>query len=353
MPPRRSLTPHNVSLASSQRRWLGNFLEYIAHERQLSRNTCFAYRADLIRFYKWLGSRSIPELTIQELADFVDFLSKDDLSPTSIARNLTSLRVFFRFLLGEGVVKQNIAELLVSPRLWERLPTVLTQGQMERLLVEPRPDVDEMWIRDRAILEFCYATGMRASELVNLRTDDVYLDRSCCRRLGKGSKEQILNLGESAIEAYKRWIETARPEIFARNARRQSRIEKKRLRLAARNDAYPEQKSFETPHKEIRLSSPFAFVSRRGRKLRREALWELVKKYAIRIGAPTDISPHSLRHSFATHLLQNGADLRQVQEMLGHESIATTQIYTHVDMTRLREVYQKNHPRSTGESQDS
>ena len=198
-----------------------------------------------------------------------------------------------------------------------------------------------MWIRDRAILEFCYATGMRASEVVNLRMDDVYLDRACCRRVGKGSKEQILNLGEYAVDAYRRWLETSRPLIFAKNAAYKARLEKR-----ARRNRGVVGESFERVQKEINLDSPYAFVSRRGRKLRREALWELVKKYAIRIGAPADISPHSIRHSFATHMLQNGADLRQVQEMLGHESIATTQIYTHVDIPRLREIHQKNHPRS-------
>lgn len=343
MPPRRTLTPHSATLATSQRDWLGSFLEYIARERQLARNTCFAYRADLIRFYRWLGDRKIPDLTIQDLADFPGRLRDEGLSPASIARNLTSLRVFFRFLVGEGVLRQNIADLLVSPRQWERLPTVLTTGQIDRLLVEPCPDVDEMWIRDRAILEFCYATGMRASEVVNLRTDDVYLERACCRRVGKGSKEQILNLGEVAVDAYKRWMETSRPIIFAKNAAYKERLERRARRARRLKDG---DETFFRVQKEINLDSPYAFVSRRGRKLRREALWELVKKYAIRIGAPADISPHSLRHSFATHMLQNGADLRQVQEMLGHESIATTQIYTHVDMTRLREIYQKNHPRS-------
>ncbi|MGI6400896.1 MAG: tyrosine recombinase [Thermoguttaceae bacterium] len=353
MPPRRSLTPHTVKLADSQQLWLGSFLQYIARERQLSRNTCFAYRADLIRFYKWLGERSIEKLTIQELGDFANYLRELNFSPASTARNLTSLRVFFRFLVGEGAIKQNLAELLVTPKLWDRLPSVLTRGQIDRLLVEPRENVDEMWIRDRALLEFCYATGMRASEVVNLRLDDVYLDRSCCRRLGKGSKEQILNLGEPAIEAYKLWLETARAEIFERNATYKKRLEEKEARRGDAHDEMDEQ-GVRTPRSAtIKLESPYAFVSRRGRKLRREALWELVKKYAVRIGAPFDISPHSLRHSFATHMLQNGADLRQVQEMLGHESIATTQIYTRVDMTRLRDVYMKNHPRSQDRGGDN
>lgn len=263
-----------------------------------------------------------------------------------MARNLTSLRVFFRFLLGQGVVSRNLAELLASPKHWDRLPTVLTPGQIDRLLSEPRPGIDEMWVRDRALLEFCYAAGMRASEVVNLKIEDVYLDRACCRRMGKGSKEQILNLTDSAMDAYKLWIETSRPEIFARNANVRKKLEKKE-RSALKN-LRDEEQGFHSH--DIPLSSPYAFVSRRGRRLRREALWELVKKYALRIGAPVDVSPHSIRHSFATHLLQNGADLRQIQELLGHESISTTQIYTRVDTTRLREIYENHHPRSKSET---
>lgn len=331
MPPRRALVPRKTILADSQKSWLAKFLEYIAHERQLAPTTCFAYKADLIRFYRWLRSGSIPELTPQDLSDFAAYLKTVGLSPSSLARNLTSLRVFFRFLLAEGKIDKNVADLLISPKQWDRLPSVLTPTQMERLLVEPRPEVDEFWIRDRAILEFCYAAGFRASELVNLRLEDVYLERACCRRLGKGSKEQILLLGESALKAYKLWVEVGRPEILSKMSERQRR---------------PNAPSLQSVHNSTPRSIPYVFLSRTGKRLRREALWELVKKYALRIGAPQNASPHTLRHSFATHLLQGGADLRQVQAMLGHESIATTQIYTHVDMTRLDEIYKRNHPRS-------
>lgn len=331
MPPRRALVPRKTILADSQKSWLANFLEYIAHERQLAPTTCFAYKADLIRFYRWLASGSIPELTPQDLSDFAAYLKTAGLAPSSLARNLTSLRVFFRFLLGEGKIDRNVADLLISPKQWDRLPSVLTPGQIDRLLVEPREGVDEFWIRDRAILEFCYAAGFRASELVNLRLEDVYLERACCRRLGKGSKEQILLLGESAIKAYKLWIEVGRPQIVSRMSESQRRPKLPSPSLA-RNASYK--------------PNSYVFLSRTGKRLRREALWELVKKYAIRVGAPQNVSPHTLRHSFATHLLQGGADLRQVQAMLGHESIATTQIYTHVDMTRLAEIYKRNHPRS-------
>ena len=328
MPPRRKLAPRKIQLATSERQWLGNFLLYVAQERQLSPNTCFAYRNDLVRFYRWLGDRSIPDLAIQDLSDFTETLRNANLAPSSIARNLTSLRVFFRYLQGEGAIKKNIAELLGSQKLWDRLPSVLTHNQISKLLVEPQPEIDAMWIRDRAILEFCYATGCRASELVHMKKSDVRLDRRCCRCFGKGSKERIVPLGDSAIAAYLEWMNVARPEL----------LEAARQRRESEASSEPASVALADP--------PYVFLSRTGRPMRRQALWELVKKYALRVGAPASISPHSLRHSFASHLLEGGADLRQVQELLGHESIATTQIYTHVDMTRLRELYKKNHPRS-------
>ncbi len=346
MPQRRTLTPQTVSLADSQRLWLRDFLRYVAYERQLAKNTCFAYRADLIRFYRWLADRPIPGLTIQQLADFPAFLRDQKLSPSSIARNLTSVRVFFRFLQGEGVLQNNVAELLGAQKQWERLPSVLTPGQIDRLLVEPQPGVDEFWIRDRAILEFCYATGCRASEIVNIKLEDVWLDRACCRCFGKGSKERIVHLGESAILAFRKWLEESRPVLLEHSEARAAHRQVERNDLVGNLSLSPRLQRLKRGAPPNQGSAVYAFLTRSGRKMRREALWELVKKYALRIGAPSSISPHSLRHSFATHLLQGGADLRQVQEMLGHESIATTQIYTHVDMSRLHDVYLKNHPRS-------
>lgn len=374
-PSRRPLTPRVAEIQTSQRTWLRSFLEYVANERQLSPNTCFAYRADLVRFYRWVGGRSIAALSIQDLSEFAASLRASGLTPASSARHLTSLRVFLRFLQAQGVLRRNAAELLGSPKLWERLPAVLSPGQVERLLVEPKPEIDPRWIRDRAILEFCYATGCRASEVVNLRLEDVWLDRACCRCFGKGSKERIVPLGEPAIRAFRDWLTLERPTLLKNAAKRRA---KKLARLAKeRGDAPPrlaaDRAAFDFPSNDgtngdfcfgsekqngnvekkkkrrdeiAPLESPYAFVSRAGRRLRREALWEIVKKYALRIGAPKTISPHALRHSFATHLLQGGADLRQVQEMLGHESIATTQIYAHVDSTRLREIFRRCHPRA-------
>lgn len=374
-PPRRQLTPRVASLQPSQRSWLRSFLEYVANERQLSPNTCFAYRSDLIAFYRWLGDRSIPALSTQDLADYVAASRAENLTPASLARRLTSLRVFFRFLQTEGVLRRNAAALLGTQKNWDRVPPTLTPGQVERLLVEPRPETDALWIRDRAILEFCYATGCRASEVVTLRLDDVWIDRRACRCFGKGSKERIVPLGDGAIRAFRDWVAGPRSELLLAAAVRLDRVERRRadanfsldapsngpvdeLRfdansLAAASDFNEKNGRDASPapkrrrRRDVRpLDSPFAFVSRSGRRMRREALWELVKKYALRVGAPPTISPHALRHSFATHLLQGGADLRQVQEMLGHESIATTQIYTRVDMSRLRETHRRCHPRA-------
>lgn len=385
-PPRRQLKPRVAALQPSQRSWLRSFLEYVANERQLAPNTCFAYRSDLIAFYRWLGNRSIPALSVQDLADYAAAARAENLTPASLARRLTSLRVFFRYLQTEGVLRRNAAALLGTQKNWDRVPPTLTPGQVERLLVEPRPETDALWIRDRAILEFCYATGCRASEVVNLRLDDVWLDRRACRCFGKGSKERIVPLGDGAISAFRAWTAGPRSELLLAAARRAERAERRREEAALLpptppNDAdaefrfdaqtlavatdfnaeFSSESAAEPPQtaettarragrrrrREVRpLESPFAFVSRAGRRMRREALWELVKKYALRVGAPATISPHALRHSFATHLLQGGADLRQVQEMLGHESIATTQIYTRVDMTRLRETHRRCHPRS-------
>lgn len=341
----------------------------------MSPNTCFAYRSDLIAFYRWLGDRSIPALSTQDLADYVAASRAENLTPASLARRLTSLRVFFRFLQTEGVLRRNAAALLGTQKNWDRVPPTLTPGQVERLLVEPRPETDALWIRDRAILEFCYATGCRASEVVTLRLDDVWIDRRACRCFGKGSKERIVPLGDGAIRAFRDWVAGPRSELLLAAAGRLDRVERRRANadfsldapsngpvdelrfdansLAAASDFNEKNGRNASPapkrrrRRDVRpLDSPFAFVSRSGRRMRREALWELVKKYALRVGAPPTISPHALRHSFATHLLQGGADLRQVQEMLGHESIATTQIYTRVDMSRLRETHRRCRPRA-------
>ena len=290
---------------------LEGFAAYAAGECHLAENTVAAYRRDLERFVQWLGGRSIPALSIRELADYVGWLDARKLAAASIARHIVSLKVFFRYLQLEGVLRDNLAELLGSRKLWERVPKVLGVEQIERLFTAPGRS-DPWWRRDRALLELLYATGCRASEISHLKLNNVHLDESYCVCRGKGDKERMVPLNSRAIEAFRAYLQAERPKLAAR------------------------------------VSTPpdWALLSQRGKRLRRERIWELLKKYAHRVGAPPEVSPHTLRHSFATHLLAGGADLRHVQEMLGHASIATTQIYTHVDLTRLKAVHRKFHPRA-------
>ncbi|MGA2063522.1 MAG: site-specific tyrosine recombinase XerD [Thermoguttaceae bacterium] len=308
---RKLLHPRPPSPAAVGKSALEAFVAYSAGECHLADNTVAAYRRDLARFFDWLQGRSIPGLGIRDLADYAAWLGTKNLAPASIARHLVSLKVFFRYLQLEGQLQDNLAELLGSQKLWERVPQVLSPEQVSRLLEAPRPD-DAHWRRDRALLELLYATGCRASELSQLRLRDVHLDEGYCLCHGKGNKERVVPLGARAVVAVREYLAEHRGP------------------LAARQSPPPE----------------WLLVSSRGRRLRRERIWELLKRYAARVGAPPEISPHTLRHSFATHMLGGGADLRQVQEMLGHASIATTQIYTHVDPTRLKAVHRKFHPRA-------
>ena len=298
--------------SSSSTRWISAFLDYIRGECRLADNTVAAYQRDLKRFQAWLGGkRSVDRLTIADLSDFVAHLHEHSLAPASIARHIVAVRMYFKFLQLEGVLRENLAELLGSQRLWERVPEVMSPQMVAKFLEAPQP-YDPYWQRDRALLELLYATGCRASELSSLKSVDVHLADGYCRCQGKGNKQRIAPLGVPAAKAVTTYLEHERPILAAAAA--------------------------EPP--------PWLLLSRRGRRLRRETIWELVKRYANRAGAPSSISPHTLRHSFATHLLAGGADLRQVQEMLGHASIATTQIYTHVDQSRLKKVHGKFHPRA-------
>ncbi|MDR3108204.1 MAG: tyrosine recombinase XerD [Planctomycetaceae bacterium] len=338
MPPRRKLTHKTIVVKPAQQVWINAFIDYITDEAQLSENTVKAYRRDLTRFLKWLGTRAIGDLNINELSDFVAWLHKQSLAPATLARHIVSLRVFFRYLQLENVIKENKAELLGSQKLWERMPSVLTIGQVDDLLSAPQNDEDRLWRRDRAILEFFYATGCRVSELTNLRLDDLHLADGYCLCTGKGNKQRLVPLGRRAVEAFEYWLRDERPITLGR-----SRITgTEKLLASPQNETSEKQISNE---KQLNNARPWAFLSFKGFRMRREAMWELIKKYALRIGASSTISPHTMRHSFATHMLAGGADLRQVQEMLGHASIATTQIYTHVDTTKLKAVHEKFHPR--------
>ncbi|MDR0390949.1 MAG: tyrosine recombinase XerD [Planctomycetaceae bacterium] len=323
---RRRLTPKIIESGISQGHWLESFLAYISSEVHLSDNTLLAYRRDMERFFLWLGNRRLDGLNINILEEYVEWLYGHNFSSATLSRHLVSLRVFFKYLQLEGFVKDNAAELLGSQRLGERMPYVLTPEQIDELLVSPQPDTDKLWRRDRAILEFFYATGCRVSELTNLCLNDVHCKEGYCFVTGKGNKQRFVPLGGCAVDAFNFWMNEERPVVLSR--------------AGLQVDDWGNGKEA------VRL----VFLSYRGRKIRREAMWELIKKYAIRVGASSELSPHTLRHSFATHLLSGGADLRQVQEMLGHANIVTTQIYTHVDMTKLKAVHAQFHPRSRVEN---
>ena len=330
-PRRRTLQVKRIEIQPDQYSRLEGFLRYITHERQLADNSVAAYRRDMEHFFRWLGNRKLEKLRINDFADYVVWLEKRHLAPSSRARHIASLRTFYQYLQLEGIMPDNPAKLLGSAKLWERLPKILTEEQVNKLLVAPEEASDKLWRRDRAILEFFYATGCRCSELANLQLQDIHETEGYCLCTGKGNKQRTVPLGRRAIIAFRRWMKEERETVLSR------RIEESQpyFHILGRNTE-------ESPREP---QVPWAFLSFKGYKLRREAMWNLIKKYADRIGAPPEVSPHTLRHSFATHMLVGGADLREVQEILGHESIVTTQIYTHHNMEHLKKIHSQCHPR--------
>jgi len=287
------------------------FLDYLVVECGLAENSVKAYRRDLAHFCAYLAARKKPEFGAVKARDIVGFLTHEKargLSANSISRALAAIRMLFKFLAVEDKIPKNVASTLQSPHLWRRLPNVLDVGDVEALL--EAPDTSKpLGIRDRAIIEVMYATGARVSETADLTLDGVNFDFGFLRCFGKGAKERVVPIGRRAVEALKEYIRLARPKLD-------------------------------------RNGSRLLFLSRSGKRLSRESIWARVKRYALMAGLRKKVSPHTLRHSFATHLLQGGADLRAVQEMLGHSSIASTQIYTHVDKNRLKWVHKKFHPRA-------
>ncbi|MFL5245201.1 MAG: site-specific tyrosine recombinase XerD [Gemmataceae bacterium] len=288
------------------------FRNYLQAERGMAVNTVLAYGRDLEHFVGWAGESGLGDYLhpgIRELSHYLHHLREIGLAPPSVARNLVALKMFYRFLRMEERTTQSSVDLLSSPALWERIPQVLSPEGVEKLLAAPIL-LDRFYLRDKALLETLYATGSRASEVVGLRLEDLHLDSAFCKCLGKGSKQRIVPLGKAAREALRNYLSEQRSKLVR---------------------AVPD--------------SPWVFVSRGGRPLTRVMLWILVKKYVRRAGLNVKVSPHTLRHSFATHLLSGGADLRTVQELLGHASIRTTQHYTHVDRDRLKSIHRKFHPR--------
>ncbi len=287
------------------------FLHYLEAECGLAENTLRAYRADLVRFFEWnaeAGHASVRDIDIQVLTAYLEHLKKSGLAASSMARHLVAIRMFFRYLVLEGVLLESAVELMNAPKLWQYLPRVLSPDAVDRLLVAPNRS-DRFMRRDRALLAVMYATGCRVSEVTGLTMRDVNLDEGYCRCLGKGNKERVVSLGQVAIDAVHEYLRTERGL------------------LTHGRDA------------------DHLFVTRSGRQMSRVMVWNLVRKYARRAGCSGDVTPHTLRHSFATHMLAGGAEIRALQELLGHASIRTTQIYTHVEHSRLKSVHQKCHPR--------
>ena len=285
------------------------FTYYLRIERGLADNTVQAYSRDLARFFDFLQVRDLTPLSVtrDHIMEHSGRLSRS-LSSRTVARNLSAIKMFYRFLVSEGKLGSNPARLVEAPRMSRRLPGVLSRREVERLLAQPDPS-RPAGQRDRAMLELLYATGLRVSELVGLKNLSINLEAGFVRTMGKGSKERVVPMGEIAIEAVREYVSEGRRHLAKGS------------------------------------NSPYLFLNMRGRPLTRQGFWKIIKRYGLKAGLTKKITPHSMRHSFASHLLEAGADLRSVQIMLGHADISTTQIYTHVTKERLKELHERCHPR--------
>jgi integrase/recombinase XerD len=287
------------------------FLDYLNIEAGLSENTILGYGRDLKDFAAFGHSKGLKkpdDIKAETLFGYVKAIAKQNKAEASINRAVVAIKMFLRFCRMMGHIEDDLTVFLEGPKLWQKLPTVCSKDQVAKLLASP-DEKEPYYLRDRALLEMLYATGMRASEVAGLKLGDVNLKIGYVRCLGKGKKERVIPLNRAAIAAMEEYIEQLRPGLV---------------------------KPF---------SKDFLLLSRTGRALSRIEIWRLVKKYAGRAGLARQMTTHTLRHCFATHLLSGGADLRSLQEMLGHVDIATTQIYTHVDQERLRSIHKKFHPR--------
>ncbi len=290
---------------------LERFLHYLVVEKGLSKNTIEAYGHGVNRFLNYLrakGKGEVEEISKMDIREFLLFLKRKGLSSKTLARNLISLRVFLRFLTEESILSANPAEEIEAPKIAKTLPDILSFDEVDRLIEQPNPELPQ-GLRDRAMLEMLYATGMRVSELTQLQLNHVHLNPGYVVLFGKGSKERIVPIGGEAMKWVRRYLEDARKTLL-----------KKR-------------------------ESPFLFVNRSGKPMSRQYFWKVLKAHGRKAGIRKRISPHLLRHSFASHLLERGADLRSVQLMLGHADISTTQIYTHVTGERLKKIHRQYHPR--------
>jgi len=291
---------------------LSRFLDHLLLDKGLSKNTHAAYRNDLQRYLSFLQERGIQDIAqsrTSEIRELIRSLSEMGMASSSLARNITSIRMFHRFLLEEEILENDATTNVEVPKMGRKLPVVLEIHEVERLLEQP--DFSQpKGVRDKALLEFMYATGVRVSELVGLTQSDLMEEEGFARVFGKGSKDRIVYVGEVAISTIGQYRREVRPSLAAKGR-----------------------------------GGDVLFLSMRGRPLTRVAVWKMLKAYVLEAGIGKRVSPHTLRHSFATHLLEGGADLRSIQEMLGHADISTTQIYTHLDREYLKEVIATFHPR--------
>ncbi|NGQ94658.1 site-specific tyrosine recombinase XerD [Brevibacillus sp. SYP-B805] len=291
---------------------IDHFIHFLAVEKGLAANTLESYQRDLMAYTAYLrdhGVTDIRDSTRSHIIGYLFTLQEKGRATATLSRNMASIRAFYQFLVRDKHLEKDPSIHLETPKIEKRLPKVLTIEEVERLLDGPEVH-HPAGLRDKAMLELLYATGIRVSELVSLSIGDVNLEMGFVKCLGKGSKERIIPLGSMAIEIVRQYIEVGRPKLLK---------EKQETAL---------------------------FLNHLGKQITRQGFWKIMKRYARQVNIRTEITPHTLRHSFATHLLENGADLRSVQEMLGHADISTTQIYTHVTRTRIKDVYAKTHPRA-------
>lgn len=293
-------------------RTLQDFIHYLSVEKGLAKNTLESYNRDLCGFIAYLkqsGVQNVEDTSRTAIIGYLASLQKNGKATATLSRNLASIRSFYSYLFQEKFIVENPAADLESPKLEKKLPRVLSTQEVDVLLDQP-DQVHVTGIRDKAMLEVIYATGIRVSELMSLDIGDINLDAGFIRCLGKGTKERIIPLGSVAVRHVSRYLNEGRPKLIRQNG------------------------------------EAAMFVNQHGNRLTRQGFWKILKKYARSAGITKDITPHTMRHSFATHLLENGADLRSVQEMLGHADISTTQIYTQITKRKLHDIYQKTHPRA-------
>jgi len=296
---------------------LNHYLQFIKLEKGLALNSVESYKNDLDRYLRFLGSelkiKDLGGVTLQHIEKYLEMLTDLNLSVSSISRNISSIRSFHEFAVVEHMSEANPAELIELPKKSKNLPEILSVDEINRI-IETVDRTVKVGIRDAAVLETLYATGMRVSELTNLKPDRLYFEIGFIRVIGKGSKERLVPVGEFAQSSIEHYLEISRPEFLNKK----------------------------NPHKaENRI-----FLNQRGGPLTRMSIWNIVNKYAEKANIKKNVYPHIFRHSFATHLLEGGADLRAVQEMLGHSSIMTTEIYTHIDRSMLHQVHKEFHPRA-------